>query len=93
MDRCRQCNSTLAPKEQVCWACNSPVEDLNPKPTLASRFQSVLNVLFIVFAVLSVLALFLPAGYVPPFKHCVVGLLVIGLVRSSSVTMTEAKKH
>ena len=93
MDRCRQCNSTLAPQETVCWACNSEVVELNPKPGLAQRFQSVLNFLFILFAVFTVLSLVLPTGYVPPFNRCLVGLLVIALVRSSSFTMSEAKKN
>lgn len=92
MDRCLQCNSTLAPGEQVCWACNAAVPEKNPKPTLAARFQTVVNVLFVIFAVLSVLSIILPAGYVPPFKRCIVGLLVLFLVRSSSYTMTEVKK-
>jgi hypothetical protein len=92
MERCRQCNSTLAPQEQVCWACNAQVVEMNPKPGLASRFQMVLNFLFIAFAVLTVLAIFLPEGYVPPFNRCLVGLLVIALVRSSSHTMSETKK-
>jgi hypothetical protein len=93
MDRCRQCNSTLAVGEQVCWACNSQVPEKNPKAGLAARFQAVINGLFILFAVLSALALVLPEGYVPPFKKCIVGLLVMFLVRSSSHTMAETGKR
>lgn len=93
MDRCRQCNSTLAVGEQVCWACNSEVPEKNPKTSLAARFQAVINGLFILFAVLSALSIFLPDGYVPPFKKCIVGLLVMFLVRSSSHTMTEARRN
>jgi hypothetical protein len=92
MERCRQCNSTLAPQEQICWACNAQVPEKSPKSGLAARFQVVLNGLFILFAVLTVLSLFVPVGYVPPFNRCIVGLLVIALVRSSSHTMTDAKK-
>lgn len=93
MDRCRQCNSTMAKLETVCWACNSEVVDLNPKPGFAQRFQSVLNFLFILFAALAVAALVVPAGYVPSISKCLVGLLVIVLVRSSSFAMSEAKKN
>lgn len=92
MERCRQCNSTLAPQEQICWACNAQVPEKNPKTSLAARFQTIVNVLFVIFAVLSVLSIFAPVGYVPPFKRCIVGLLVMFLVRSSSHTMTETKK-
>jgi hypothetical protein len=93
MERCRQCNSTLAPTEQVCWACNAQVPEKNPKTSMSARFQWVLNGLFVFFAILTVLSIFLPEGYAPPFTRCLVGLLVIFLVRSSSHTMTEAKKR
>jgi hypothetical protein len=83
----------LAVGEQVCWACNSQVPEKNPKSNLAARFQSVINGLFILFAVLSALSIFLPDGYVPPFKKCIVGLLVMFLVRSSSHTMAETGKR
>ena len=93
MEHCRQCNSTLAPEEQICWACNAQVPEKNPKTTLANRFTSVVNVLFVIFAVLAFLALFVPEGYVPPFKRTAAALLVIFLVRSSLHTMTDATKR
>ena len=92
MERCTQCNSTLAKEEKVCWACNSAVKDLNPKTTLHTRFHSLINGMFIVFAVLTVAALFLPDGYVPSFYKCVAGLVIMYLVRSSIQNMTDAKK-
>ena len=93
MEHCRQCNSTLAPQETICWACNAQVPEKNPKTGLAGRFQMLINGLFIVFALLTALSLFMPVGYVPPFNRCIVGLLVMFLVRSSSHTMTDAKKR
>jgi hypothetical protein len=92
MERCLQCNSTLAKDEKICWACNSAVREKNPKTTLHARFHSLINGLFILFAVLSVAALLTPEGYTPSFMKCVSGLLVIALVRSSIQNMTEAKK-
>jgi hypothetical protein len=92
MERCRQCNSTLAKEEKICWSCNAAIPEKNPKRSMASRFQTLINVLFIVFCVLTVLSLFLPAGYVPSFNRCLAGLVVMFLVRSSSRTMAEAKK-
>ena len=92
MERCRQCNSTLAKDEKVCWSCNSQVPERNPKTSLASRFQVLINALFLIFCVLTVLSVFLPEGYVPPFTRCFAGLLVLFLVRSSSRTMADAKK-
>jgi hypothetical protein len=76
----------------VCWACNANVQVKNPKTSLHTRFHSVINVLFISFAVLTPLALVLPDGYVPSLKICVAGLIVLGLARSSIQTMSETRK-
>jgi predicted nucleic acid-binding Zn ribbon protein len=93
MEHCTQCNSTLAKEEKVCWACNAEVPEQNPKTSLHTRFHSLINLLFIVFALLAVAALFLPTGYVPSFYKCVAGLVVMYLVRSSIQNMTDAKKN
>lgn len=68
------------------------VPEKNPKTSLHTRFHSVINWLFIMFAVLTPLALVLPDGYVPSFGKCVAGLVVLGLARSSIQTMTDARK-
>jgi hypothetical protein len=93
MEHCTSCNSTLKVGEKVCYACQAVVPEKNPKASLHSRFHSVINVLFIMFAVITPLALVLPDGYVPSFKRCVVGLIVLGLARSSIQTMTDARKE
>lgn len=67
------------------------VPEKETKTTMHQRFHSLINVLFIMFAVLTPLALVLPNEYVPSFKKCVVGLIVMGLARSSIQTMTDAK--
>ena len=92
MEHCSSCNSTLKPEETACWACSAIVPEKNPKTSLHARFHSVINVLFIMFAVLTPLALVLPDGYVPSFGRCVAGLVVLGLARSSIQTMTDARK-
>jgi len=92
MEHCTQCNSTLAKNEMICWACNAAVPEKNPKTSMHARFHSLINGMFILFALLSVAALLTPAGYTPSFMKCVAGLLVLGLVRSSIQNMTEAKK-
>ena len=92
MERCTQCNSTLAKDEKICWACNSTVPDKNPKAGLHERFQVLVNGLFIFFAVLSIASIFAPAGYTPSFMKCLAGVFVMGLVRSSIQNMSEAKK-
>jgi hypothetical protein len=93
MEHCMQCNSTLKPEEKECWACSAIVPEKNPKASMHTRFHTVINVLFIMFAVLTPLALVLPDGYVPSFKKCAAGLVVLVLVRSSIQTMTDARKR
>jgi len=61
--------------------------------SMHSRFQTLINILFIMFAVLTPLALVLPNEYVPSLKKCVVGLIVMGLARSSIHTMSDARKR
>jgi hypothetical protein len=92
VEHCGSCNSTLKVGEMVCWACSANVQEKNPKTSMHTRFHTVINVLFIVFAVLTPLALVLPDGYVPSFKKCVAGLIVLGLARSSIQTMTDTRK-
>jgi hypothetical protein len=92
MEHCASCNSTLKVGEMVCWACSANVAIKNPKTSLHTRFQSVINVLFIAFCVLTPLALVMPDAYVPSFKKCVAGLIVLGLARSSIQTMTDSRK-
>jgi len=77
--------------ETVCWACSATVPEKTPKSNMHTRFHTVINVLFIMFCVLTPLALVLPSGYTPTLKVCVAGLIVLGLVRSSMQTMTDAR--
>ena len=81
MEHCTECNSTMAKDEKVCWACNTAVPEKNPKASLHARFHSLINGLFIVFAVITVAALFLPEGYVPSFYKCLAGLGVMARSR------------
>jgi hypothetical protein len=93
MEHCGSCNATLKPGETECWGCSAAVPEKEDKTTMHQRFHSLINVLFIFFAVLTPLALVLPNEYVPSLKKCVVGLIVMGLARSSIQTMTDAKKR
>ena len=91
MEHCTSCNSTLKPEEKECWACSAVVQSKIPKSSMHTRFQSVINILFWMFCVITPLALVLPDGYLPSTKVCVAGLVVLGLVRSSMQTMTDAR--
>ena len=65
----------------------------NPKNSMHQRFHSLINILFIMFAILTPLSLILPNEYVPSLKKCVVGLIVLGLARSSIQTMSDARNR
>jgi hypothetical protein len=92
MEHCGSCNATLKAGEKECWGCSAAVPEKETTTTMHQRFHSLINVLFIFFMVLTPLALVLPNEYVPSLKKCVVGLIVMGLARSSIQTMTDAKK-
>ena len=91
MEHCGSCNATLKVGEKECWGCSAVVTEKESKTSIHKRFHTLINVLFIFFAVLTPLALVLPNEYVPSLKKCVVGLIVMGLARSSIQTMTDAK--
>lgn len=92
MEHCCACNATLKVGEKECWGCSTVVPEKNPGGSMHQRLHSVINVLFIFFAVLTPLSLVLPDEYVPPFKRCAAGLVVMVLARSSIQAMSEARK-
>jgi len=90
MNRCRECHSVMTKTETVCLGCGSHLEVATGKDQLTSGFRSVINVLFIVSAVLTVASLFFDAT--PPFSKCLVSTLVLLVVKSSAGQMVERKK-
>ena len=93
MEHCSSCNATLKRDELECWGCSAAVPGKEARTSLHQRFHSLINLLFIVFAVLTPLALVLSDEYVPSFKKCAAGLVVMVLARSSIQAMTEARKR
>lgn len=89
MEHCRQCNSTLKQDEKECWGCGAAVPEPNPKITYNERFRRVVNIMFLLFAALSVVSLFVSS--LSTIK-CVAGLGVLFLVKNSADHMAEAKK-
>jgi hypothetical protein len=93
MERCTQCNSTLAKREKVCWACASPVPEENPKKTWNEHFHTIIKVLFFIVTGLTVASLIPPLKeFVPSFFECAAVLGILRLVKSSADTMWEARK-
>jgi hypothetical protein len=91
MQKCLQCHSTMKSDEQVCWACDAAVPPREKKTELRDRFKVVVNILFIVFAVLTVASLF--TDYVPSFWKCFGGTLILYFVKNSVDQMVAAKKE
>jgi hypothetical protein len=89
MERCLQCNSTLAKQETSCWACGAAVPEKNPKKTLDARFRLAINILFIIFGAFTVVSIFMPTGML---TKCIAGMVILALVRSSAQNMADTKK-
>ena len=90
MNRCRECHAVMTKTETVCLGCGSQLEVSTGKDQLTGGFRTVINILFIVSAVLTVLSLFLDAT--PPFSKCLISTLVLLVVKSSAGQMIESKK-
>ena len=88
MEHCLECNSTLKSDERECWGCGAIIPDKNAKASYNERFRRVVQVMFLIFLVLTVASLFLDAL---PFWRCVAALVVIYLVKSSADYMAKTK--
>jgi hypothetical protein len=90
MNRCRECHAVMTKTETVCLGCGSQLEVSTGVDRLTGGFRSVINVLFIASAILTVASLFLDAT--PPFSKCLISTLVLLVVKSSAGQMVERKK-
>lgn len=88
MIRCLQCDATLMNTETVCIGCGAAVPQKNPRPGIAQRLRAIVKVLLITTAVMTVLSMFTDIG--PSFKKCIMALLVLFLVKSSTDQMVES---
>jgi hypothetical protein len=89
MQRCMQCNSPLTSAETICYSCESPVAKRNPKE-FSDRFRTSINVLFVIFALITVGSPFIETF--PSFWKCFAGLGVLYLVKNSADNMSEFRK-
>ena len=71
----------MTPKETVCPNCGASSKPKDEKKGMKHHFRTVVNIFFLVSAVMSVVALLTPWG--PPFITCMAVTLVLLLVRSS----------
>lgn len=90
MQRCRQCESALAKTDVTCVHCGELVNPVKPKTDLRARFGKLVTVLFIISAVLSLVALF--TNYVGSFVTCVAVTIVLLMVKKSADEMSSSQQ-
>jgi len=88
--KCFECNSTMKSDETACWACGAERRQKDLPTGMGQRFASVIGILFIISALMTVASLFLPAT--PPFSRCITVTLILLLVKSSAGQMLDKKK-
>jgi hypothetical protein len=90
MQRCKQCESALAKTDVACVHCGELVNPVKPKTNFRGRFGKLVTVLFIVSAVLSVVALF--TNYVGSFVTCLAVTIVLLMVKKSADEMSSSQQ-
>jgi hypothetical protein len=90
MQRCKQCESALAKTDVACVHCGELVNPVKPKTNLRGRFGKLVTVLFILSAVLSVVALF--TNYVGSFVTCLAVTIVLLMVKKSADEMSSSQQ-
>jgi hypothetical protein len=93
MDKCLECNSTLAKGEMACFTCGSAVRDQKKEGTsFAERFAFLVKAMFILSLVMLASSL-LPLPFTPPFTKSLIATLVLLFVKSSADQMLERKRQ
>jgi hypothetical protein len=90
MQRCKQCESALAKSDVACVHCGELVNPVKPKTNMRGKFGKLVTVLFILSAVLSVVALF--TNYVGSFVTCLAVTIVLLMVKKSADEMSSSQQ-
>jgi hypothetical protein len=90
MQRCKQCESPLAKSDAACVHCGELVNPVKPKTNFRGRFGTLVTVLFIISAVLSLVALF--TNYVGSFVTCLAVTIVLLMVKKSADEMSSSQQ-
>jgi hypothetical protein len=89
MNKCGSCNGSLKEGETSCFQCDTPVPPKEKKVSIQQRFRTVIKVVFVVSAVMTVASLFF--DFTPSFTKCMVATMILGLVKSSAQQMSESE--
>ncbi len=90
MQRCKQCESPLAKSDVACINCGELVNPVKPKTNLRRHFGKVVTGLFILSAVLTVVALF--TNYVGSFVTCLASTIALMMVKKSADEMSSSQQ-
>ena len=90
MQRCKQCESALAKSDTACVHCGELVNPVKPKTNFRGRFGKLVTVLFILSALLSLVALF--TNYVGSFVTCLAVTIVLLMVKKSADEMSSSEQ-
>jgi hypothetical protein len=83
--RCRACEATMTPAEQVCISCGTPAEEKKNKSDAKTRFRTIIKYFMFITAGMSVASLFVDVG--PSFATCASVTVVLFLALSSAQEM------
>jgi hypothetical protein len=90
MQRCKQCDSPLAKIDTACVNCGESVLPVKTKADFRQHFGKLVTILFVISAVMSVVALF--TNYVGSFITCMAVTLVLLMVKKSADEMSSTPK-
>jgi hypothetical protein len=90
MQRCKQCESSLAKTDVNCINCGAPVAPVKPKSNFRQHFGKIVTALFILSAALTVVALF--TNYVGSFVTLLATTIVLLMVKKSADEMSTSQE-
>jgi hypothetical protein len=90
MERCKQCETSLAKTDVVCVNCGELVAPPQPKTGYRQHFGKVVTGMFILSAGLTVVALF--TNYVGSFVTLLATTIVLLMVKKSADEMSSSQQ-
>ena len=90
MERCKQCETTLAKEDVNCVNCGSLARPAKSRANLKQHFGKIVTVLFIVSAALTIVALF--TSYVGSFVTLLAVTIALLMVKKSADEMSASQQ-
>jgi len=90
MERCKQCETTVAKDDVNCVNCGSVVNSVKSKSNLSQHFGKVVTVLFALSAALTIAALF--TNYVGSFVTLLAVTIALLMVKKSADEMSASRQ-